>query len=271
MPSLQSLVAFFERTCPRGIYPKLGAGLKCLEDRYTLYQQLLTHLQKSCGLSKESRSLAEGYQCLWFVLALLLLVFVSFGLSSWGYLAGALALCILTTLLFFACASSLCAWVGCLCMVLVLSGLLYGFLPSFSLRLTTWFIRVIVLYRLGEITLFAVNWIFRHAGALLSPQRSLAGFLVNITEVILLYAISYLSFACMACSQRFSILTALSSSLRTTITIGPHNSLRDLPQYPLCGSLLMTQMGISYFLTIVVIASIIGILPKRDDISTPPS
>jgi hypothetical protein len=154
--------------------------------------------------------------------------------------------------------------------------LLFFYLFYPSLRLINWLVRFIVLYRLFEITLFAVNWIFVHAPRLLSPKRSLAMFLVNIVEIVVLYPVGYLSFGCIDCSlpqvsidcsPLIRLLTALYTSLRTTATLGPI-ATHELPQHWPCGVILMTQIIISYFLTIVVIASVIGVVARRDGAST---
>ena len=83
---------------------------------------------------------------------------------------------------------------------------------------------VIALYRVCDIALFAVNWVFVHAGWLLSTKRSLAMFLINLVEVIVCYPIIAISFGCLRCSQFSDLMAVLYSSLRTTVTIRPASS-----------------------------------------------
>lgn len=270
MPSFRWIVICLDRKYPRGLYQALGHCLKSLEESCSLNQKLITKVNTSFGISRDSRWIPEVYQCISLGMAVLLLVFVSFGFSSWGYIAGPLALCVLTTLLFFVYASSLCLWLGCLFAVFMLYSLFFVYLFDSSLRLTAWLIRFMVLYRLFDITLFAVNWVFVHAPWLLSSKRSLVGFIINIAEVVIFYTVTYISFGCIDCSQAASTLAALYSSLRTTVTIGPISGY-ELPKHWLCVVFLMTQIVISYFLAIVVIADVIGLLPKRDESLPPPS
>src|SRR2546430_13668986 len=59
----------------------------------------------------------------------------------------------------------------------------------------------LALYRPFEITVFAVNWVFVHLPHVLSHNRSLAGFVTNIAEVVVFYATAYLGFGCISCPR----------------------------------------------------------------------
>jgi len=120
----------------------------------------------------------------------------------------------------------------------------------------------VALYRPFEIFLFAVAWVFVHFDPLHSYKRSLAGFITNLAEVVVFFAAAYLGFGLIACPPRMS--TALYSSLRTTVTIGPA-ATAEPPNSWLGGTLVIAQIVVSYFLTIVVIASVVGALRKRDE------
>ena len=120
---------------------------------------------------------------------------------------------------------------------------------------------VVALYRPFEIFLFATAWIFIHTDPLHSYKRSLAGFIMNLAEVVVFFAAAYLGLGLIECPAHVS--TALYSSLRTTVTIGPA-ATADPPTSSVGGALLMAQISVSYFLTIVVIASVVGALRKRD-------
>jgi hypothetical protein len=120
----------------------------------------------------------------------------------------------------------------------------------------------VALYRPFEIFLFAVAWVFIHTDPLHSYKRSLAGFITNLAEVVVFFAAAYLGFGLIERPAQMS--TALYSSLRTTVTIGPA-ATADPPNSWLGGTLLIAQIVVSYFLTIVVIASVVGALRKRDE------
>lgn len=122
-------------------------------------------------------------------------------------------------------------------------------------------IAVVALYRPIEIMVYAINWIFISKGMIHSHKRSLAGFLVNIAEVVIFFAASYLGFGLVQGDS--PIATALYSSLRTTVTIGP-TSTAEPPGCPFGGFLIILQVAISYFLSIVVIAGVVGALRNRD-------
>ena len=118
------------------------------------------------------------------------------------------------------------------------------------------------LYRPFEILLFAVAWIFIHTDPLHSYKRSLAGFLMNLAEVVVFFAAAYLGLGLIEAPAHMS--TALYSSLRTTVTIGPA-ATADPPASWLGGTLLIAQIVVSYFLTIVVITSVVGVLRRIDE------
>lgn len=116
---------------------------------------------------------------------------------------------------------------------------------------------LIAIYRILDITLFATNWVFVHKDKPRSSKRSLASFLVNISEIVLLYSVAYVGFHCI-CQPNF--LTALYSSLRTVVTIGPTSSIIEEPSR--CVALLSSEIVVSYFLTIIVIANIAGAVKR---------
>jgi len=118
----------------------------------------------------------------------------------------------------------------------------------------------LALYRPFEIMVFAMGWVFAPKDPIHSYRRSLAGFVVNIVEVVIFFAAAYIGFDFVrGCS---SILTAIYSSARIAVTIGPFKSAEP-PESLFGGILIMAQITVSYFLVIVVIASIIGALRRE--------
>src|SRR4029434_11302509 len=69
--------------------------------------------------------------------------------------------------------------------------------------------------------------------------------------------IQHSDFRCISCSKRSDLMRELYSSLRTTVTIGPSEAYE--PHQEGCMFLVMTQIALSYFLAIVVIANIISL------------
>src|SRR5574341_867537 len=128
-----------------------------------------------------------------------------------------------------------------------------------SQSLVTILIWLIIFWRVGEVFVFALNWVFVHTGPVISYKRSLAGFGINIAEIVVYFAIAYLQAKCV---KTPSIFSALYSSLRTVVTIGPDNVV----QSGYCGALIIIQIAVAYFLAIVVIAIIVGSLNKRGEI-----
>ena len=130
-------------------------------------------------------------------------------------------------------------------------------LPQWLARL----VAIVALYRPFEIILFALEWIFVGKDPIHSYKRSLAGFIINIAEIVIFFAAVYLGFGFVKASA--SISTALYSSLRTTVTIGPIATVEP-PNCWLAGAVIISQIVISYFLAIVVLAGVVGALRKRD-------
>jgi hypothetical protein len=127
-----------------------------------------------------------------------------------------------------------------------------------------YFVAGIALYRTFEIALFAVNWIFTAKASLHSYKRSLAGFMVNIAEVVVFFAVAYIGFGFL--QGRPSISTALYSSLRTTVTIGPISTIEP-PASWFAGAVIIYQISVSYFMAVIVMAAVVGSLKKRDVVS----
>lgn len=115
-----------------------------------------------------------------------------------------------------------------------------------------------MLYRSFEILLFAINWVFSHSQSLHSYERSLIAFGINVLELVICFAVVYLGSGCIQCNG--SISTALYSSLRTVVTIGPVETFKSSL---LCDSLVMAEVAVAYLLTIVVVANVVGKLRER--------
>ena len=120
----------------------------------------------------------------------------------------------------------------------------------------------VALYRPLEIFLFSLSWVFIDSGPVHSYKRSLAGFIVNLAEVVIFYSAAYIGFACI--SGKEPISTALYSSVRILVTIGPV-ATAEPPESILCGALIITQIIISYFLIVISVSSVVGALRERGE------
>jgi hypothetical protein len=121
-------------------------------------------------------------------------------------------------------------------------------------------VAILALYRCLEILLFATGWVFFHASRIHSYRRSLTGFLLNVGEVVICFAAAGLGFRCAPAS---SVWQAVYSSLRTTATIGPLSTME--PRSGGCFALMISQIGVSYFLAAVVLAGVVGSLRRREE------
>ncbi len=107
-------------------------------------------------------------------------------------------------------------------------------------------------YRVYEIFLFAINWFFTHPKPPRSYKRSLVGFLLNFGELVIYFAFGYFISGSVKDGTPW---TAFYSSLRTAVTIGPTN-FREECWYSVL--ILSLQIVVSYFLIVVVVASVVG-------------
>lgn len=134
-----------------------------------------------------------------------------------------------------------------------------GRYPISQNQLVVVLIWIIILWRIGEVLIFALNWVFIHSGGVISYRRSLAGFGVNIGEIIVYFALAYWWAGCVV--EKGTIFTALYSSLRTVVTIGP----TLIYETGGCGALIMSQITIAYFLAVVVIANVVGSIRRVNE------
>jgi len=119
---------------------------------------------------------------------------------------------------------------------------------------------LLMLYRPFEIFLFLVKWIFSDMPPLHSYRRSLAGFGLNVAEIVLYFSAASITAGCID-----SVPVAIYSSLRTVVTIGPVQTCEMSCVH--CMTLLSAQIIEAYFLIVVVVASAIGGLSPHQVIS----
>jgi hypothetical protein len=132
----------------------------------------------------------------------------------------------------------------------------------------SWIIATAAMYRPLEIVVLTVHWILIDEDKIHSYSRALVLFGGNIVEVVLFFAAAYVALGCVTGPN--TAATAVYSSLRTSVTIGPISTLQ-MPNSACCGGLIAIQIGISYFLAVMVIAHAVGNLRRRESAPKPPA
>jgi hypothetical protein len=119
------------------------------------------------------------------------------------------------------------------------------------------------LYRPVEIFIFTINWMLMHQGPVQSFRRSLLGFLINLAEITLFFAAAELSAGCIRGSLDSSggghvILSAIYSSLRTVVTIGPTPGVCNDGSCMQCMAILALQIIVGFPVIVGAIANVVG-------------
>lgn len=110
----------------------------------------------------------------------------------------------------------------------------------------------VALFRVYDIAIFSLYWILVSDEVLHIYQRSLAGFMMNLVEVVVLFAVAFMAFSCVSPTARWS---AIYNSLRTVVTVGPSVSFTEVPA---CTALIVAELTLAYTLTVIVVASLAG-------------
>jgi hypothetical protein len=114
--------------------------------------------------------------------------------------------------------------------------------------------------RLSEMFVFVLAWIFVHRSHVRSHRRSLAGFMVNFLEVVVFYGLIYVCLGLVKGPAPVS--TALYTSIRTSVTIGPVSSTLEPPDCPYAGFVIGSQMVLSFTLFSIVVANAVGAIQR---------
>jgi len=115
---------------------------------------------------------------------------------------------------------------------------------------------IICFYRSWEIFVFSLKWMFVDEGPVISYRRSLAFLLLNLVEVVILFAASYLAVGFVD-----GLMSAIYASLRISATVGPQSGFPD--DGALAQVLIAWQIAVSVFLIIVAIAHVVGGVGRR--------
>ncbi len=123
---------------------------------------------------------------------------------------------------------------------------------------------LVSLYRPVEIFIFTINWLLVHRGPVRSSRRSAAGFLINLAEITLFFAAAELGSGCICRSHGASdavhvISSAIYSSLRTVVTIGPTEVCDD---GVICMAILSLQIVVGFSVIVGAIANVVGAIDR---------
>ena len=124
----------------------------------------------------------------------------------------------------------------------------------------SWLAVITALYSPLDIFIFGLNWVFVHQASVHSYKRSLAGFGLNFVTVVVCFAAAFLWGKCI--KEPTGGLTALYSSMRIAVTIGPIET-QDAVVHWQCRSLIIGEVVVAYFLAITVIAYLVGAVRRN--------
>lgn len=129
------------------------------------------------------------------------------------------------------------------------------------LTATPWIVLglAVAFYRVFEILLFSLHWLLVAEGPVESYRRSLIGFLVNLCEVAMFFAIAYLLIGWFDPPQ--GAWSALFQSIRSVFSLETLSSQHKSgwPQ-----ALPRLQLGISWILVALIVANVVGAIDRGE-------
>lgn len=152
--------------------------------------------------------------------------------------------------------------------IFLLTGIFSFFYFSPSVRhisIVSIILVIILFYRTYDIFMFSINWIFLPGLRSHSILRNLAGFILNLLELIVYFASLYLAFGFYN-----KIFIAFYSSLRISFSFEPFINCEPFIKYPNLETnyiflfLVIYQIFVSAFLLIVVISNIVGTIKQGE-------
>jgi hypothetical protein len=120
-----------------------------------------------------------------------------------------------------------------------------------------WFIVTGLVYRIYELVLFILYWLFIDRGPVHSVKRSLVSFLFNAVEIVVFFAAAYTARPCY-----HGFLLALYNSITTFVTIGPRN-INEAEADISCMGLISLEVSMAYMLTAIVIGTLASAVFQR--------
>ena len=111
----------------------------------------------------------------------------------------------------------------------------------------------VAMVRVYDILIFLLYWTFVSDEFLHSYQRALWSFMINLVETVVLFAVTFRAFGCLASTD--STWKGIYDSLRTVVTIGPSASFTEKSY---CTILVAAEIALAYLLTVIVVAHLAG-------------
>ncbi len=92
----------------------------------------------------------------------------------------------------------------------------------------------------------------------MNSKRSLAGFLLNMVQIGIFFAVAIVGTKCSEgeLTKWELAFTGAYSSFRIITTMGPPSNLKEPPCSLFCGGLVMFEGAIGYLLTVVIIGAV---------------
>ena len=118
----------------------------------------------------------------------------------------------------------------------------------------------LLVIRLYDLLVFAFHWALGSPRPeLKSIRRSLIAFSLNVVEVVVIFAVFFVSYGCARSAE-----VAIYESVRTVVTIGPFGPEFSADKaLPCCRAILVAQIVVSYTLTVFIIASLVGRIREK--------
>ena len=121
-----------------------------------------------------------------------------------------------------------------------------------------WSIVAILLYRLLEILVFTLNWVFVHDVRVHQYRRSIAGFMLNVFELALYASVIGSVAGCFASSAgKYSLVYG---HIKGVVAFSPP----DVEPCPFCEALSGLELLVSVLLVLVVIGALVGTVLREE-------
>lgn len=128
--------------------------------------------------------------------------------------------------------------------------------PAFTTLIARLVGVVVALYFITELLIFALHWTFVATGELHAVRRSLAGFLVNLFEVALLFSVALSLAGC----QSHRGWTGVYENVRSVFKLELSTTARG----PSCQVLGHYEVVVAATLLVIVIASLVGAVARSE-------
>jgi len=146
--------------------------------------------------------------------------------------------------------------------LVILAGLAWLAFIDRPLLVGLWWSRagaLLAFYRPLEIFLFSLHWLLVAEGPVKAYRRSLIGFLLNLCEIGVFFAIGYLLLDWF--DPPLTPLRALSASLRSVFTFSP---LSEIAAGSLPKIAAVVQVGMAWLLGALILANVVGAIGRGE-------